>query len=80
MTKTATVGLHGNLYEVDAALAGRKVELVFDPFDLTDIDVRHHGRSVGKAVPFRSAGTCTPKPPPTTAPPPPPRPGSTTCA
>jgi putative transposase len=29
--KTATVSLHGNLYEVDPALAGSKVELVFDP-------------------------------------------------
>jgi putative transposase len=35
VTKTATVSLHGNQYEVDAALAGRQVELVFDPFDLT---------------------------------------------
>jgi putative transposase len=26
-----TVGLHGNSYEVDAVLVGRKVELVFDP-------------------------------------------------
>ena len=39
VTKTATVSLHGNLYEVDPALAGSKVELVFDPFDLTDITV-----------------------------------------
>ena len=53
VTKTATVSLQGNLYEVDPALAGNKVELVFDPFDLTDIDVRHHARPVGKAVPFR---------------------------
>ncbi|MDQ6937886.1 MAG: DDE-type integrase/transposase/recombinase [Actinomycetota bacterium] len=53
VTKTATVSLQGNLYEVDAALAGSKVELVFDPFDLSDIDVRHQGRPVGKAVPFR---------------------------
>jgi putative transposase len=53
VTKTATVSLQGNLYEVDAALAGSKVELVFDPFDLSDIDVRHHGRHCGKAVPFR---------------------------
>lgn len=52
VTKTATVSLQGNHYEVDAALAGCKVELVFDPFDLTDIDVHHHGRRVGKAVPF----------------------------
>jgi putative transposase len=53
VTKTATVSLQGNHYQVDAALAGSKVELVFDPFDLSDIDVRHHGRPVGKAVPFR---------------------------
>lgn len=53
VTKTGTVSLQGNHYEVDPALAGYKVELVFDPFDLTDIDVRHQGRPVGKAVPFR---------------------------
>ena len=46
-----TVGLHGNNYEVDAALVGRKVELVFDPFDLTRIEVRWRGRSMGQAVP-----------------------------
>jgi putative transposase len=51
VTKTATVGLHGNQYEVDAALVGRKVELVFDPFDLTRIDIRWHGRAMGQAVP-----------------------------
>ena len=53
VTKTATVGLHGNQYEVDAALVGRKVELVFDPFDLTDIAVRWHGRPMGAAVAHR---------------------------
>ena len=51
--KTATVGLHGNSYEVDTALVGRKVELVFDPFDLTRIEARWHGRSMGPAVPHR---------------------------
>ena len=58
---TATVGLHGNHYQVDPALAGSKVELVFDPFDLSDIDVRHHGRGVGKAVPFRIGRHVHPK-------------------
>ena len=29
--KTASVSLFGNHYEIDAALAGAKVELVFDP-------------------------------------------------
>ncbi|MFN2537446.1 MAG: DDE-type integrase/transposase/recombinase [Mycobacteriales bacterium] len=71
VTKTATVSLQGNLYEVDAALAGSKVELVFDPFDLSDIDVRHHGRPCGKAVPFRIGRHVHPKahtdvPPPVT--------------
>ncbi len=51
VTKTATVGLHGNTHEVDAVLVGRKVELVFDPFDLTRIEVRWRGRSMGQAVP-----------------------------
>jgi putative transposase len=71
VTKTATVSLHGNLYEVDPALAGSKVELVFDPFDLTDITVRHHGRPAGKAVPFQIGRHVHPKaaadtPPPVT--------------
>lgn len=53
VTKTATVSLHSNTYEVDAALAGRKVELVFDPFDLTRIEVRWSGRPMGVAVPHK---------------------------
>jgi putative transposase len=51
VTKTATVGLHANSYEVDPALAGRRVELVFDPFDLTELQVRWHGRPMGTAIP-----------------------------
>lgn len=51
VTKTATVSLHANTYQVDAALVGRRVELVFDPFDLTQIEVRWHGRAMGNAVP-----------------------------
>jgi putative transposase len=53
VTKTATVNLHGNHYEVDTALVGRRVELVFDPFDLTDIEVRWQGRAMGIAVPHK---------------------------
>jgi putative transposase len=52
VTKTATVELHTNRYEVDAALVGRKVELVFDPFDLTRIEVRYQHRPFGLAVPL----------------------------
>jgi putative transposase len=52
VTKTATVSLHGNVYQVDASLVRCVIELIFDPFDLTDIDVRHKGKPAGKAVPF----------------------------
>lgn len=51
VTKVATVALHGNHYQVDAALVGQRVELVFDPFDLTRIDVRVQDRPMGLAVP-----------------------------
>ena len=51
VTKTASVGLFGNHYEVDPALVGAKVELLFDPFDLNEIEVRYQGRAMGKAVP-----------------------------
>jgi putative transposase len=53
VTKTATVSLHGNTYQVDAALVGRRVELVFDPFDLTELLVRYQGRDIGAAVPHQ---------------------------
>jgi putative transposase len=52
VTRTATVSLHSNRYEVDAALVGRKVELVFDPFDLTRIEVRYQHRPFGTATPL----------------------------
>lgn len=46
----ATVSLAGNRYQVDAALAGRKVDLLFNPFDLTRIEVEYHGRPMGQAA------------------------------
>jgi putative transposase len=49
--KTATVKLFGSTYETDPVLAGRRVELVFDPFDLTRIEVRWNARPYGLAVP-----------------------------
>jgi putative transposase len=53
VTKTAEVSLHGNHYEVDAVLVVERIELVFDPLDLTDIEVRFAGRPMGQAVPRR---------------------------
>jgi putative transposase len=61
VTKTATVSLFGNHYEVDAHLVGRRVELVFDPFDLTSINVRWGGREVGTATPQRISRHVHPK-------------------
>jgi putative transposase len=50
VSKTGKVAMHGNTYEVDADLAGRQVDLVFDPFDLADVAVQIDGRHVGLAI------------------------------
>lgn len=52
VTRTATVSLDGNHYSVDPALVGRRVELRFDPENLTAIDVFAEGRPAGVATPF----------------------------
>jgi len=51
VSKTATVSLLGNRYEVDQALCGRRVELRFDPYDLELIEVYYASRPFGNAVP-----------------------------
>jgi transposase InsO family protein len=71
VTKTATVSLHGNTYQVEAALAGRKVELVFSPFNLEVIEVRHGDKSFGHAVPHVITRHTHPKARPETPEPPP---------
>jgi putative transposase len=71
VTKTATVSLHGNTYQVEAALVGHRVELVFSPFDLETIDVHYRGRHYGRAVPFRITRHAHPKARPETNEPPP---------
>jgi putative transposase len=42
-------------------LAGRAVELVFDPFDLTVIEVRLHDKPMGLAVPHATTRRSCPK-------------------
>lgn len=61
VTKTALVSLHGNRYQVDPLLAGRRVELVFDPFDLSFLRVRLDGADAGKAEPFQITRHSHPK-------------------
>jgi len=46
VTRTATISLQGNRYGVDPILAGRQVELRFDPFDLAEVEIWQDGRFV----------------------------------
>ena len=61
VTRVATVSMHGNRYQVDPGLAGRRVELVFDPFDLTVLSVRSGGRDAGVATPHHITRHAHPK-------------------
>src|SRR5262249_11407846 len=54
VSRTGTVGIHGNTYEVDPGLAGRRVDLIFDPLELAEVEVRLlDGHHAGLAVPLR---------------------------
>lgn len=75
VTKTATVSLHGNTFEVDAALVGQRVEVVFDPFAMDRVEVRFQGRPMGAGVPHRISRHAHPKARPDAAPPPAPASG-----
>jgi putative transposase len=72
VSKTALVSLHGNRYQVDPVLVGRKVELVFDPFDLTFLRVRCDDLDAGTALPFQITRHSHPKARPEVAAEPPP--------
>jgi putative transposase len=61
VSKTGLVSLHGNRYQVDPSLAGLKVELAFDPFDLSFLRVRSDGRDAGTALPFQVSRHSHPK-------------------
>src|SRR5216683_6496675 len=61
VAKTATVSMHGNRYQVDPGLAGRRVELIFDPFDLTVLWVRSGGMDAGTATPHHITRHAHPK-------------------
>ena len=60
--KDATIQLFGGVYETDPELAGRKVECVFDPFDLTVVEIRWNGSPTGPGWPPRSRSAATPIP------------------
>lgn len=50
--KTACVSVQGNTYEVEPVLAGKKVQLRYNPFDLRRIQVWYEGRRYADAVPM----------------------------
>ena len=52
VSRTASVSLAGQQYAVDPALVDRRVELRFDPDDLTHLDVYWKGRPFGGAAPY----------------------------
>ena len=79
VTKTATVSLAGNHYQVDPSLCGHRVELRYDPEDLTSLTVFVDGAAAGIATPLvigRHTHPAVPRPPD----PHPPRPAWTTSA
>lgn len=61
VTKTATISLAGNRYETDPVLIGRQVEAVFDPFDLTAVEIRWNHQSFGMAAVHRLGTHVHPK-------------------
>lgn len=73
--RTATVLLLNNTYQVDASLVGRRVELVFDPFDLTTVGVRYQGQRFPDATPHVIGRHSHPRARPETATTPPPSTG-----
>lgn len=52
VTKTASISLAGNRYQVDPVLVGRRVECRYDPTDMSTLDVFFEGRAAGVATPL----------------------------
>jgi putative transposase len=48
--RDATIALQGNRYQVDPSLAGRKIELRFDPFDLSRMEIYLDDQALGTAT------------------------------
>jgi len=48
--KDGRIELQGNSYQVDASFIGRTLELRFDPFDLSTLELWFDGRCLGQAT------------------------------
>jgi putative transposase len=62
--KTGLFSLFGTRYQVGPELARRRIEVYFDPEDLTEVEVHHEGRFVERCVPFEVSAHRRPKPAP----------------
>jgi len=49
VSRTATIALQGNRYSVDPLLAGQEVQLRYDPFDLSEMEVWQNGHFLAEA-------------------------------
>ena len=68
VSRTGTVEMRGNTYEVDPELAGQRVELIFDPLELCEVEVRASGRHAGMAIPRKIKRHVHPRAQPPTQP------------
>lgn len=50
--KTACFSFQGNRYEAPPHLAGKTVEIRYDPFDLSRLQIFHEGQAMGEARPL----------------------------
>ena len=75
VSKTGHVHFQGNRYTVPAFLVGQSVELRFDPFDLTAVEVWLNGQYLAQAEPAHVLTTVQPGLTPDPTPPPQPTTG-----
>lgn len=52
-SKWSTVEIEGRRFRVDASLRGRRVDVLYDPFDLAYVLIAHDGRVIERALPHK---------------------------
>lgn len=72
VSKTGVITLHGNRYTVPGYLVGQTVEVRYDPFDLTTLELWYNGQYLAPAEPARLNTTVQSGVTPDPTPPPPP--------
>jgi hypothetical protein len=75
VTKTAQINFQGNRYAVPGFLVGQTIELRYDPFDLTSLEIWYNQQFFSQAEPVHLHTTIQPGLTPDPVPPPPPATG-----